>query len=166
MSLQNPNYTSQRIPNGKLGVAATLNAMRRMVKRAKKSRNIRELAMRIVQPIPNKDWAGEIRAIQQWVQHNIRYTRDIAGVETLQSPEHTVRLRAGDCDDHAMLVAALLQSIYHPARFRAIGKTHNSFCHVYVETKIANKWFSVETTEPVNLGWLPGGIKSSMLRHM
>lgn len=158
-------YTLSQIPNGKPGVAATLAIMRRLTRSGKKTPLIRELALRIVNPIPPKDWRGEITAIRDYVRSNIRYTRDIRGVETLQSPVQTLRLRAGDCDDMAILTASLLESIHHPTKFTAIGFAPNQFCHVYPQTKIAHKWVTVETTEPVRLGWIPHGIRATMERY-
>ena len=160
-----PSYKLQVIPSGSAGTRATLKLMSDLIKRYKKDPVIRELALRLVSKLPNKKWLREISAIQRFVKNNIRYTRDIHGVETIQSPIQTLRLRAGDCDDHAILVAALLESIGHPTRIKAVGFMPGSYCHVLTESKVAGKWVSVETTEPVKLGWLPKGIKSSMIRH-
>jgi len=121
--------------------------------------------MAIVSAVPNKQYAAEARAIQEWVRGNIRYTRDINGVETLQVPEKTLEYKQGDCDDHAVLVAALLESIGHPARFRAIA-TGRNFSHVFTETKIGPRWLSVETTEWWDMGYLPRNISKSMYEHI
>ena len=160
-----PTYTLQAIPDGKDGTAATLKIMSQLVKNGKKSPLIIELARRIVRGIPPKQWSKEIAAIQQWVKNNIRYTKDIRGVETIQTPEQTLRLRTGDCDDMSILVASLLETIGHPTRFKAIGFQPGSFNHVFPETKIAHKWVSVETTEPVGLGWIPKGVRAQIVRH-
>ncbi len=68
--------------------------------------------------------------------------------------------RKGDCDDQAVLIASLLESIGHPTRFIAIKtSTFGPYVHVYVETRIGNKWFPVETTE----NWPMGkGVPDSM----
>lgn len=121
--------------------------------------------MAIVSAVPNKQYAAEAKAIQEWVRSNIRYTRDVNGVETLQVPEKTLEYGHGDCDDHAMLIAALLESIGHPTRFRAISVGRN-FSHVFTETKIGPQWKSVETTEAWPMGFVPANITKSMYEHI
>lgn len=96
--------------------------------------------------------------IHRFVRDRIRYVKDIKGVETLQSPEKTLEIGQGDCDDKSVLVGALLESIGHPVRFKAIGFIPGVFSHVLPETKIGSKWIAVETTEPWPLGRLPPGI--------
>jgi transglutaminase-like putative cysteine protease len=71
-------------------------------------------------------------------------------------------MRAGDCDDKSVLLAALLESIGHPTRFVAIGFQPDDFEHVFVETKIADRWISLETTEPVEIGWMPQHIRARL----
>lgn len=165
MTHNRPTYTLQQIPNGRAGTDATLKIMSGLVKTYKKAPAIRELALRLTRHLPQKAWLAEVRAIHDFVQNDIRYVMDIRGVETLQTPVQTLRLGQGDCDDKSTLAAALLESINHPTRFRAIGLSPGTFSHVYPETRIGNKWVTVETTEPVDVGWLPRGVKSSMVRH-
>lgn len=157
--------TLSGLPSGPAGVLATLKAMRRLVRQGKKSLPVRSQAANIVQHLPGKDFSGEIRAVHQWVKSNIRYVKDINGVETLTTPEKILELRHGDCDDQAVLVAALLESIGHPTRFVAIGFNADNYKHVYAETLLGNKWLSVETTEPVNVGWQPRGVRARMVVH-
>jgi hypothetical protein len=38
-----------------------------------------------------------------------------------------------------------------------------TFTHVYVETRIGDKWIGLETTEPVAMGWKPRGIVARMV---
>jgi transglutaminase-like putative cysteine protease len=108
---------------------------------------------------------GEIKRIHAYVRDNIRYLRDIHGVETLQSPPETLRRGYGDCDDKATLAATLLAAIGHPSRFVAIGRAPGKFSHVYVETRIGPRWISLETTEPVDVGWSPSGVLARMVAH-
>lgn len=160
-----PTYTLHNIPNGPSGTAATLDLMNRLVKKYKQAPDIRELALHLTKHLPQKDGVGEVKAIHRFVQNRIRYIKDIDGIETLQTPLQTLRIGQGDCDDKATLVGALLGSIGHPSRFRAIGFMRNSFCHVYPETKLGGQWVSVETTEPVDIGWRPRGVAASMVRN-
>lgn len=143
------------LPSGRAGTLETLAKMRALVREARTLPVIRNLAIAITAHVRNKDRAGEVRAIHEWVKKNIRYVKDVVGVETLTAPAYTLSLKAGDCDDHSMLVASLLESIGHPARFAAVGTSPERFNHVFTETRLGSRWVSVETTEPVAIGWHP-----------
>lgn len=158
-------YQLQAIPNGKEGIRATLKIMSRIVKQYKTAPNIRELALKITSRLEQKNFYGEILALHDFVKEHIRYVKDIAGVETLQTPIQTLRLKCGDCDDKSILVASLLEAIGHPTRFLAVGFSKDSLSHVFVQTKHGNKWVSVECTEPVPLGWTPPNIKNYIIHH-
>lgn len=127
---------------------------------------VRELAMMLTRHLPPKNWARQVQVIHAFVRDRIRYTRDVRGVETLQTPIQTLRLGQGDCDDKAILVSALLESIGHPTRFEAVGFSPNVFSHVLAQTKIAGRWISLETTEPWPMGRHPKGVKASMIVHV
>ena len=156
-----PSTQLANLPAGsRAATRATLRIMRNTVREARTHYPIIELARQITQGIPQKDWLGEARAIHQFVRDRIRYVQDPAGLELVQIPEETLRVRAGDCDDKSVLAGALLQAINHPVRLRAVGLNRaGQFQHVFPETRIGSRWLSVETTEPVELGWLPAGIR-------
>lgn len=117
---------------------------------------VRHLALQLVAGLRPKDYAGEVRALHRYVRDVIRYVRDIVGVETVQTPERTLENGQGDCDDKSTLLAALLQSIGHPARFEAVGFAPDRFSHVLVSAQVGGRWVPLETTiagaEP---GWYP-----------
>jgi len=144
------------IPDGVAGVRATINLMSRLARQYKVHPEIIATARRIVVRLPEKDYLSEAAAIQEWVRDNIRYTRDVEGVETLATPIDTLATRHGDCDDKALLAGALLLAIGHPVRFVAWAfEGPEAFEHVYAEVKYNQHWLGVETTEPVALGWKP-----------
>lgn len=151
------------IPEGPEGIQQTLNVMRGLVRKYKTALPIRNLAVHATQSVAPKDWRGEIQAVQDWVKNNIRYVKDVTDVETLHTPETLLQIRAGDCDDQATLTASLLESIGHPTGFVAIGFAPNEFDHVYAITRLGESWLSVETTEPVAIGWRPEGVVSRMV---
>ena len=129
-----------------------------------------DLAQSIVAGVPSKDYIGELVAIQTWVKNNVRYTRDPINLETLRTPQAMLEAAQGpqgDCDDQATLVAALAMAIGFPARFVAIGTMQpGAFDHVFTEVKLGTVWVSVETTEPVDIGWQPPGVQARMIRHI
>lgn len=143
------------IPSGIDGVRATLRIMRALTRKHRTSLQMREFAARLVQHLPQKDWAGQVRALHEFVRDGVRYIKDVNGVETVQAPTYTLAMRFGDCDDKSTLLATLLESIGHPARFLAVGAEPGRFSHVLVETRIGAKWIPLETTAPVAPGWAP-----------
>ena len=150
------------MPPGLRGTKATLEPMARIVREAKKTHENRTRALGIIRNVPPKHYRAEVIAVQAWVRRNIRYTRDIRGIETLATPEKTVEYQQGDCDDQAMVVSALLEAVGHPTRFKAVGFVPHNYSHVFCETRLKGDWVSVETTENVPIGWLPQGINSIM----
>lgn len=148
MILEQIPHKLENIPQGVAGIKATLKRMRELVIAGKRNPAIRRIALRITSHLKQKDWAGEVRALNAWVRDNVRYVKDINGIETLHTPEKILEMMAGDCDDKSILLATFLESIGHPARFVAVGPEKNRYLHVYVQTLIGKKWVSLEPTEP------------------
>jgi transglutaminase-like putative cysteine protease len=113
---------------------------------------IRETAGKI---IGQSGFVEQIRAIQNFVQTNIRYIHDPPELELVQTPQYTLQHRMGDCDDQAVLVASLLTAIGHPSRFVAVGLNGGPLSHVLTQTLIGTQWVGVETIIPKPLGWMP-----------
>ena len=167
MNRQQVKYTLESIPDGALGTRATLKKMAKIVKQFRHHPAIREKALSLVSHLPQKDYTGEVKAIHRFVRDDIRYVKDVRGVETLQFPVHTLYTYGqGDCDDKSMLVSALLEAVGHRTRFIAIGFSPGKFCHVFVQTKIGSKWINVETTENWPLGKGPGKVPAIMTEHI
>lgn len=164
---QAPSPTAKiiKIPSGPLGVTTTLEIMRSLVRTGKKTMPVRQRALAIVRGLPQKDYRRELERVHAYVRDHIRYVKDVNGVETLQSPEQTLYMGQGDCDDKSILAASLLEAIGFSTRFRAIGFRPKCFSHVLVEAKLDGKWIPVETTEPVALGWQPLGAVCQLVRH-
>lgn len=151
------------ISDGKEGTKQTLKIMRRLVRDGKKSVTVRSAALALLHDILQKDYRNEIYRIHSFVRDEIRYVRDINEVETLQTPDKTLELKHGDCDDKSTLAAAMLESIGHPTRFVAAGYGNGDFSHVWVETKLGAIWLPLECTEPVPLGWKAPGMKEFLI---
>lgn len=159
-----PTYASlSDLPPGEAGTRETLRLMRDAARTAVRSENqqVRELALSLTEDLPERDWAAQVRALHAFVRDNIRFTRDPYGVELVQTPEKTLEYRQGDCDDKSTLLAALLDSIGHPARFVAVGLAGEPFSHVLVETKIDANWVPLETILNVPMGWYPRNVTTA-----
>jgi transglutaminase-like putative cysteine protease len=132
--------------------------MRDLARRGAADPYVRDQALSIVQSAGVKahDFAGELRAMFEFVRDRVRFTRDPVDVETLQVPRRTLEVRAGDCDDKATLLVALLRAIGNPAdlRYRVIGTSSTQFSHVYVVAKIGGQLVAMDPTrEGTELGW-------------
>lgn len=151
------------ISGGRAGVRQTLNFMSHIVREWKRSPEIRSKTIQIVSKLPGKDWVAECDRVFQWVRDNIRYTMDIQDIETLQTPDVTLADSAGDCDDMAILICCMLESIGHKTRFKAIGIDGKGYLeHVYAQTLIGTIWVSLDSTEPYPMGWEPPNITEWM----
>ncbi len=157
--------TLQGIPDGPEGTIATLKIMRTFARNAIRDPSliIRQQAMNILHAagVAPRAYLQELQALQQWVRDSIHYVQDPEDVEMVQTPQKTLEFGSGDCDDEATLLAALLLSIGHPARFVAVGFDNEPFSHVLVESKVADRWLPAETILPgVSVGWYPNGVTS------
>lgn len=156
MHLGSPTVaTLAQIESGREGINQTLRIMSRFVRDGKKNFAVINKARSLVSNCSQKDYVCEAIALHRFVRDSIRYVQDPNGVELVQEPQKTLEFGTGDCDDKATLLAAMLEAIGHPTRFRVVGTEPGVFSHVYVETKIGQHWIAAETTEPVELGWQP-----------
>jgi len=148
------------IPKGYSGTLKTVGHMRNLIRQGAKDFHIRQTAIDILfdRDVKPKDYIGEIRALFEWVQQNIRYTRDTFGVEVLHSARRMLELRAGDCDDLSILLGSMLESIGHPVRLVLTGSNPLRpafFTHVYIEASHRNRWIPLDATMTYPMGWAP-----------
>lgn len=158
-------YRLMGLPDGVEGIRETMRKMRTIQKNYRTSPFVRKLAIDICKNLKQKDYNGEIRAIHAYCRDCIRYIRDVAGVETLQSPVETVKRRAGDCDDKSILCACLLGAAGHKTAFFAVGAAPGIYSHVLpaVWVEGVGRWLPLECTDQVKPGWFPPGAKSLMI---
>jgi hypothetical protein len=105
-----------------------------------------------------KDYLAEMKALFEWVQQHIRYTKDTFQVEVLHSAKRMLELRAGDCDDMAILLGAMLEAIGHPVRLVLSGPDPlrpDLFTHIYLEVFHKGGWIPLDATMPHPMGWAP-----------
>lgn len=149
------NFTE--VPAGEAGTDQTLKVIGQGIGRSSRRPHVRLKALDILRQadIPDRRARAASRALYQWVKRNIRFVPDPLDVETVQDPEVTLRIGAGDCEDHAALLAALAQSVGIPARFVVVGENLDRFQHIYAELLIDGRWTPADTTNEFPFGVSP-----------
>jgi transglutaminase-like putative cysteine protease len=142
------------IPGGDAGVlGATLPRMQALIRQARVNALVRGAAARIVGGCAPEDGACRVRRIYSWVKARIRFVPDPRRVELLHEPLamlYTIRRQewaAGDCDDMAILIAALLESIGTATRLRVVsirGGDPPPLHHVFAEAKVDGAWVRLD----------------------
>lgn len=144
------------LPSGDLGTRKTLEAMRQLAVQGSKTLEVREAAINAVRDAGVGPHAPvrDLGALFRFVRDRIRFTNDIVDVETVQSPRYTLHMMAGDCDDRAVLLAAMARSIGIPAdlSFRVVAATPGTrrFSHVYVVASLGGRKIPLDPTYPEN----------------
>jgi len=87
-----------------------------------------------------RNYKGQAAAILKWVQENMYYINEPG--ERLQDPIYTLRTGYGDCDDLAILLAAMFESIRLPFRYVLSGKNR--------ETKEVDRWIEGTPMKPID----------------
>lgn len=156
------------IPSGVDGIRATLRKMVSIVKTARTNPAYRQLAASLFSQanLASGDFLGEIQVLHAFVRDQIRYMGDINEVETLQTPDATLKIAAGDCDDKCTLLATLQEATNHPTRFVALGFNGNGYSHVICETRLKNRWIPEETCKMVDVDWYPPNVTRRMVAHI
>ncbi len=122
----------------------TLKAMAHLAKEGKKNLTVRRAAEQICAGIEQSDYSSEVAAIYYWTCAHVKYLRDVHDVEYLQAPDVLLRTRSGDCDDIAVLLAALLMSVGNPCRFCVVSFQKGIPSHVFCQTYVGGKWVTVD----------------------
>jgi transglutaminase-like putative cysteine protease len=133
-------YGSYYIPPGDAGTLATLDAMRAVAGASAQSWQVRDVAAQLVQGEP-RDPMEHANLVGNWVIQHTEFLPDPSNAEALLVPEDALQLIAEhgvvqcDCDDVAMLTAALGMSIGLRARFVAVAFDSSGapFAHVWCD---------------------------------
>lgn len=130
--------TRTSILSGDAGAASTLDRMRGLVNASLSVPLVVETATGIVSSIPSRDYFGMAQAVRAWLARNFKFVPDPVGLELLRDPEYQLRewmtrgQIIGDCDDAAILGAALGKAVGINAKFVAVGfRDPGPLVHVY-----------------------------------
>lgn len=146
------------IPGGILGMAVTIEEMKKEAISGSFDFSIISFARNLlvqnsVNPRSNEEIAN---VVFWWIKENIRFVHDPYLAELIQSPAKTLQLRAGDCDDFAILFATLAMAVGVPIRFVSVGtETAEYYSHIYTEVEIEpSSWLAYDPSIPEAIpGW-------------
>lgn len=143
------------IASGDLGVTQTVAMMRRLVERAIVNPGFRRFAVRLAQE-HGRDNINQALGIRSWLTDHVTFMKDPDRVELLQDPvllltqivhEDVVGM---DCDDVAMLGAALGRAVGLRARFVVVGfrEPNAPYQHVWAELSDhkEREWINLDIT--------------------
>lgn len=112
--------------------------------------------------IPERDYAGEVKAIFAETRKRVRYVYDARGIDQYVAAKRTMQWGGGDCDDSAVVISSLLGAIGYPTRLRVIrtrdaGLPPGEFNHIYVLVGLPpnapQKWVPLDASVNEPAGW-------------
>ena len=159
--------TSRRIAGGDLGTLQTLQVMRGAVNRGVRHPLTMRLASLIVSGVLHSRPA-QAAAIRGWLDINVAFQPDPYGIEAIREvPEMLDDISAlgvaqVDCDDAAILGAALGKAVGLKPRFTVLGFAGRGapFRHVFAELDTGEGWQELDVTRP------PSPLPPSRIYHM
>jgi hypothetical protein len=108
------------------------------------------LARQITRNCIARDAMCELSNIYRFVVTNVRYTGDIAGVDTFSAPLRTLQMGGEDCDGHAVLCAALAICNGFRAKVRITSNRGVTWDHIYCLAGMPkgrdDRWIALDTT--------------------
>lgn len=156
------------VKEGDRGVDEKLRIIRKLIDQGRESSIIRGKATEILRSagVPSHRPGQEVNAIFDWVQKNIRYTRDPVDVEYIQTPQHLLKTRTGDCDCMTALIGSLVESIGYPVDLKVIQKAGRpGFHHIYPVAQVGRQAVALDASVPFPLGYeTPGIIRKKINR--
>lgn len=160
------------------GVATQQDALKQLAELTQRSTVhplVRQIAMQITAGCQSRDDLCELQAIFDAVKHGdprvrelrngVRYVADPRWADFFTAPYRLLKqcakgACAGDCDDHAALIAALAGSLGFVVGLRVWGPKPNEFTHVYavagVPKRDPRQCVGLDSTvDESDVGWEP-----------
>lgn len=114
--------------------------------------------------IPERDAPAEVAALFAEVRGRVRYTLDPTIFDAFQTPQKTLELHTGDCDDYVALTMSLLMSVGYPVQSRVVWtQGWPTWNHIYLRVRMPDsRWLPLDPSVARPPGWeVPS---SSMVR--
>jgi hypothetical protein len=114
------------------------------------------LARAVTQGCRGRDVMCELRTIYQFVVTNVRYTGDMAAIDTFSAPLRTLQMGGEDCDGHCLVNAALAIANGFQAKARITSNRGVTWDHIYCMVGLpkgrTEKWVALDTTLARTMG--------------
>jgi len=157
------------IPDGREGTLRSADEIMQQIRIGTTSWDVRHATVKALNEagIQGRDYEGETRAIFYWVKRNLPFRQDPVGdTELIHSAAALLRLMkegagGADCDDHVILLGAMLRTVGIPVRLVLLGNDHEHprlWNHIYLEAQPLHggSWMALDTTVPSAYpGWAP-----------
>ncbi len=142
---------------------------------------VRRAALEAIAGLPARDQRKEAERVWHWVRRRVRFIEDrelATGLEGIEPDGAEVLVRpvdlltmptpVGDCDDFAMLTAAMLRALGIPWAFRTVAAEPGhpqTYSHVYVVALLPEGELPLDTSHGPRPGWeVPAAGKSKTWR--
>ena len=145
--MDNILYTQEAIGQSDTAIYRTVMRMAELIKTYAVHPYVRWWAEQIVGEVEAYQTRYEIGAVYNFIQENVRYTKDAVNWEWIKTPElvlHEIQTKGasfGDCDDMTVLGLTLLRSIGFPVAIKIVSyHPDREFTHVYGLVFVDGKW--------------------------
>lgn len=144
---------------GDAGAMATLRRMAALVNQSLADAVVRDTAQQIVRGQLDRNTYGQALAIRSFLESSVQFIPDPRGLEILTAPRVQLAdiaqrgVTLGDCDNAAVLGAALGKAVGLRAQFVVLGfvSPDAPYAHVYARLQTGAGWVELDTTRPNNL---------------
>lgn len=145
-----------QIATGDMGTMQTVNKMRQLVNMSLVDSIVVQTARGLAAQSMPRDRDAQAYSIQTFLKEHFQFVNDPRGVELLVPPRGMLQAIArrgvvsGDCDEAAILGAALGKAIGLRANFVVLGfmGPMGPFSHVYTVLRGSSGWVSLDVTRP------------------
>ena len=105
--------------------------------------------------VPERDARAELETMYGEVRQRVRYTLDPREFDAFVTPQRTLELGAGDCDDATSLLAALCMSIGYRVQSRVVHlKGQPTYGHIFLRAQLPNgEWVPLDASVNARAGW-------------
>ncbi len=141
--------------SGDRGTVETLQRMRRIARRQSTDLPLVMVARQVVLEAGQRDRPEAVRVIRRWLRRHTKFVPDPIGAEYLVAPLEMLEgvatrgVVAGDCDDIAMLGAALARAVGIRARLTAVAFDEaQPLRHVFAELHDGEDWRELDVGRP------------------
>lgn len=127
---------------------------------------LRHLALEVAKGTPQHGSASEDAEVVQvfyFVKNNIEYRQDPRDFDYYATGRRTMQFRAGDCDDHTILVAGMMGHLGFLTGAKVVSNDGANW-HIYPLACVRSKgapsaFIAMDTTQTESYpGWEPGAI--------